>query len=413
MSGVSKDLIRCAVLVIGAGPGGASAAYVLARAGVDVVLADRVHFPRDKPCGDGLTPYCVEILDDMGVTQFLVEHGRPYSGVRVHKLDRSITRISLQADSEGKSSPGYVLPRYNLDNALVELAILAGARFLPGFIPISFAQDAGINVATPSFTVAARWEGRIIEVCTNLLIIATGANRRLLNRIGLAVSGAPTALGLRAYMGSLQGLEQTLEIFLDEEILPGYGWIYPTGDETANVGVGVHLYGKDISEGIRQMHAAFRRLLNDERLAKGVLVSRIQGYPIHADYPLTPTCFPGGLVVGEAAGLVDPITGEGLSPALVSGHLAALTAIDAIRVGDFSYTQLQEYADFLRIKYGRYFSDGQNLIRWLAGPGVIKKLINCAREDQRIAAALDLAIKARRPGAALELLIEVTGETCQ
>lgn len=405
------DHLRCTVLVIGAGPAGASAAYVLARAGVDVILADRVYFPRDKPCGDGLTPYCVAVLQDMGVAEFLVEQGRPYNGVRVHKPDRSIGCISLQPDRSGDIACGYVLPRVHLDSALVDLACKAGAKFLPRFNPLCLDQEIDPQNGAASLRVTAMWQGHTVTVVEKLVIIATGANRRLLQKLGLAVKSQPTALAMRAYIGSLGNLEARLEIFLDGELLPGYGWIYPVGDECANVGVGVQLLGRELGKGIRLMKDAFRRLLQHERLAGGVMISQVQGYPIFADYPLVPLSFPGVLVVGEAAGLVDPITGEGISPALVSGHLAALTAMDAIRSGNFHVIQLREYDEWIKIKYGGYFSESQSLLRWLASGETLSRLVECAREDARVTAAIDLAIRARRPAVAHDMLIELIGDS--
>ena len=393
--------MRCDAVVVGAGPGGSAAAYWLARAGTDVLLVDTACFPRDKPCGDGLTPHAVKTLESIGLAEFVSGRGQAFRGVRILIGDGRSSLFNFKGD-DGQPQQGLVLPRRDLDDALRQQAISAGARFLPGFTALSPYHDQGRLAG-----LQGRCDKRPLTVEAQLIVVATGANRVLMRALGLVADDQPGALALRAYVADLQGLDDYLEIYLDRELLPGYAWVFPTGDGIANVGVGIKLSGTTAGNASRQLRTAFDHLLSSNRLVGGQLLGRPQGMPIQIDFPAIRTYASGVLVVGEAAGLVDPLTGEGIALALESGQLAAKVGNEALRSGDVSSDRLRQYDDLLRQKHADYFDDARELMARLAHPQVLDAVIQYSRTDDRVRQVLTIAIVDRRPREGIALLGKV------
>jgi geranylgeranyl reductase family protein len=398
--------MQCDVVVVGAGPGGSAAAYWLARSGADVLLIDKAHFPRHKPCGDGLTPRAVDLLKSMGLADFVLKRGRPFAGVCVFAGDGRPSFFNLRPGDDGQSRRGVIIPRRDLDDALRQQAVSAGARFLPGFLALSpyfhWGRLAGLQ---------GRCDKRLLTIEAPLIIVATGANRRLLQALGLLGEDRPRALAMQAYMAGLHRLNDYLEIHLDRELLPGYAWVFPSGDGMANVGVGIRLSGMATADGNQQLRMAFDRLLCSERLAGGQLTGHPQGFPLRADFPAIPTYAPGVLVVGEAVGLVNPLTGEGIALALESGQLAAEVAREALSCGDVPDDRLRRYDNILRQRYANYFEDARELLARLAHPKVLEAVIQYSRTEGRIREALTTAILDERPRDGITLLGEVLRST--
>jgi geranylgeranyl reductase family protein len=396
--------MQCDVVVIGAGPSGSATAYWLARAGIDVLLTDKAHFPRNKPCGDGLTPRTIKLLKSMGLANLVLKRGWTFTGVRIFAPDGYPFHFSFRAGDDGQPRQGVVIPRRDLDDILRQQAISAGARFLPGFVAMAPYHRRGRLAG-----VQGRCEKHLLTIKAQLIIIATGANRKLVRALGLSDEDGVRALALRAYMAGLQGLDDHLEIYLDRKLLPGYAWVFPTEDGTANVGVGIRLNGITTAEGSRQLRAAFARFLNTSRLAGGKLLGHPQGSPLRTDFPAIPLYAPGVLVVGEAAGLVNPLTGEGIALALESGQLAAEVAIEGLLYGNLSGDRLRRYDHILRERHAGYFKDARDLMGRLAHPKVIEALVQCFRADERVREALTIAIVEERPRDGIVLLGEVLG----
>ena len=394
--------MQCDVAVVGAGPGGSAAAYWLARAGADALLVDKAHFPRSKPCGDGLTPRAVGLLESMGLGDSILKRGWTFAGVRIFAHDRRSSLVNLRAGDDGQPRQGLVIPRRDLDDALRQQAVSAGARFLPGFTALAPHRRRGRLAG-----LQGRYDKRPLTIEAQLIVVATGANRTLVRALGLSDEDRLRALALRAYVAGLQGLDDYIEIYLDRESLPGYAWVFPTGDGTANVGAGIRLNDVTTADGGRQLRATFDRLLRSSRLAGGQLLGRPQGFPLRTDFPAIPTYASGVLVVGEAAGLVNPLTGEGIALALESGQLAAEVASEALLSGDFSSDRLRRYDDVLRERYAGYFEDARELMARLAHPKVLEAVIQYSRTDGRIREALTTAIVDEQPRDGIVLLGEV------
>lgn len=393
--------MKCDVLVIGAGPAGSSAAYWLARFGAAVILADKAQFPRDKPCGDGLAPGVEDMLLSMGLGDFLYTQGKPIQGIHVFSPEHIRTKIRF-GDSGESTRRGWVVPRYLLDDALRKAATSAGALFIPDF-----------NAQAPIYK-QSRLEGVLgsqreheIKIRTHLVIVATGANRTFIRSSGLYTSHPPEALATRTYLEGLSNLDDFIQVYLDRDLIPGYGWVFPTGEDRANIGCGVILNGRSTQEGSRRLRSCLRRLLRQVQGDREITLEKPKGYPIRSDFPNVPLIANGLLVVGEAAGLVDPITGEGIGLALRSGWLAARVASYALSVGDFTTLPLKVYEDALRHMFAQYFLEARQFLSWLDEPGVAEGLIRGSKTNPAISQALRLAIIEKSPAQGMLALKEM------
>lgn len=392
--------MQCQVLVVGAGPGGAAAAYWLARAGADVLLVDRTHFPRDKPCGDGLTPRAVKHLASMGLGDFVHIHGKVFTGLRLFLQDSFTPNYALGGE---KPLPhGCIIPRRLLDDALRQQAIAAGARFLSGVTALAPYYQRGQGMGMQGVC-----QNQLLTITARLTIIATGANRTLAQALGLCKAEQPKALALRAYMAGLTDLDEHLEIYLDRETLPGYGWLFPTAAGTANVGMGITWDGLTTAAASQRLRAAFDRLLQQRRFRDGKLLCAPRGYPLCTDFPAIPLCTAGVLLVGETAGLVDPLIGEGIGLALESGKAAADVAMAALAADDVSERRLRAYSDTLREKYAGYFQEARELLARVDHPQVLAAFLDHARADHRVGDALQMAIVNGRPRDSIATLNQV------
>ncbi len=231
---------ECDVLVIGAGPSGSSCAYWLAKAGHDVVLVERKAFPREKTCGDGLTPRSVRQLQDMGLAQELASCHR-YEGLRSHGFGRSL-ELPWPA-VPGLPRYGYVVTRKDLDAMVADHAAKAGAT-LWGHTEAAEPIMEG-PALRGAHLVAKGEDGHSGRVTARYVVVADGANSRFGWSIGNQRNRSyPQGMALRGYWTSPRHDEPWIDSWLDlrdqaGNAMPGYGWIFPLGDGRVNVGVGL------------------------------------------------------------------------------------------------------------------------------------------------------------------------------
>jgi len=396
--------VHCDVLVIGAGPGGSAAAYWLSRFGADVILVDRAHFPRNKPCGDGLGPGVEEMLLAMGLGDFLASSGCRYQGLRLFYPIENNGLEPEYNDLEFKAIAGWTIPRYILDDELRRSAESAGARFLGGY-----SAQRPIYRDGQLCGISGMRGGQQVSIHAPLTILATGANRTLLRQMGFLSNDSIPSLSIRTYLPHRGGLDASLQVYLDPDLFPGYAWIFPGPDDCANAGCIMSLERTTATLASYQLKASLGRLVqthatNTEALSRGVYLDKPQGFPLRSDFPNVPVYKPGVMVVGEAAGLVDPITGEGIYTALRSGWLAARVANFALDAGDFSVEPLKVYSDILREWYGDYYEAARQFISWLSQPGREASLIRQTKDNPQVRSGLEEALLRRHPAVGLSIL---------
>ncbi len=317
------------ILVIGAGPAGSAAAWALAQAGHDVLLVDQAQFPRDKTCGDGLTPMAVKKLDEMGVLSQVESAG----AVRIDTVRLTspfgITTTAPFAAHQPDHPYALVLPRFTFDDIMRQHAVNGGAEYVGQVRVEHIVRDGDHIVAVKAISSAGPLEFRPGQV-----VIATGANMGLLVREGFIRHRPRLIRASRAYYIHTSAGHRLYDFFFDLELLPGYGWIFPTGDGKANVGIGVLPVFWSTHRPPRALLDEFvQRRLRDGTLSSAERHGPVKGYPLRIDFPAQRVAGKNWVTVGEAAGLVNPVSGEGIDLALESGLLAARILHSDIQAG--------------------------------------------------------------------------------
>lgn len=332
----------CDVLVAGGGPAGAATAARLAGAGLRVTVLDRQAFPRDKVCGDFVGPAALVELEALGVTSRPDFHRTNLIHQAAVHLDGTelIRRPLPQAD--GLPGYGRCIPRMQLDAWVLDAARRAGATVVEGV------RVTGFDVDADGVTVSAE-RGR--EPCTfraRLLVGADGSNSMVARVLrGSVPPDQDRIIAVRAYYEGDAGPDDRCDLFFTAESFPGYYWLFPTGAGRANVGVGMVLETlPPTGEHLRELLLELVR--SDEALSRRLEGARIQGKVV--GWPLTtydarlPVVDERVMLVGDAAGFINPLNGEGIQYALISGRWAAETVLAAAADGDFSAARLAVYA---------------------------------------------------------------------
>lgn len=360
------------VAVIGAGPGGSAAAHYLAKQGKSVLLLDKSDFPRDKTCGDGLTPRALSILDDMGILEESERAGFRANGLSLHSQDGTTMSAPIPSHPE---YPHHLLivPRFKFDDIVRCRAIESGAHFE------SPVRVTGLKVEGDQVIVCADREGTLLNYKARVAILAIGANMRMLQDIGLLKRLPRTIVAVRAYYEGMQGLDDRIQAHFDGVPMPAYGWVFPVAADAANVGVGIWRdKGYDDSEKV-SLRAALDTFIASSKMKPMMtgarLVGPVKSYPLRIDFTSAPTHGERILLVGETAGLVSPLTGEGIDFALESGRLAAEFLAGIFATGDFSRRAFSAYDKLLRSHFQSIFRFLGYLRHFYVNPFLLARLI--------------------------------------
>ena len=364
---------RWDVLIVGAGPSGAAAAYWLAEAGHRVLVVERKRFPRDKTCGDGLTPRAVRQLEDMGLGSRLTGHLR-FDGLRSYA--HGITLELNWPEHPDFPSYGYVVRRRDLDAMVAERAGDAGATVWTGSEAVAPVVTGGLVTGA----VVRNAEAGTQEVRARYVVVADGANSRFGRALGSARDRSyPLGMAVRGYFRSEMHDDPWIESHLDirdkqGRHLPGYGWIFPVGDGTVNVGVGLlstFAGWKDVNTS--HLMTAF---CETAPAYWGISPERACGAPTGGKLPtggsVSPKTGPTWLVIGDAAGTVNPFNGEGISVAYETGRMAAGAVDAALTSGDG--LALTRYEQELADAYGLYWRVARAFVRAIGNPAVMREL---------------------------------------
>ncbi|MEV4479763.1 geranylgeranyl reductase family protein [Micromonospora coxensis] len=369
------------VIVVGAGPGGSATAYHLARHGVRVLLLEKTEFPREKVCGDGLTPRAVRQLVRMGVDT------SPEAGWLHNKGLRVIgggVRLELDwPDLASFPNYGLVRTRLDFDDLLAQRAVGAGAKLRTGVTvlgPVLDADDRVIGVQAETGP-----EKEPVTFHAPLVVAADGVSGRFPLALGLAKrEDRPIGVAVRRYYRSpAKHDDDYLESWLElrgkgrDELLPGYGWIFGLGDGRVNVGLGIlnssSAFGK----------TNYRRLLTDwlantpedwgmtdETNAEGPIL----GAALPMGFNRVPHYTRGVMLVGDSGGMVNPFNGEGIAYAMESGELAAEIAVQALArpAGADRERALMAYPQELKARFGGYYRLGGIFVKLIGRPEIMR-----------------------------------------
>ncbi len=365
------------VLVIGAGPAGTAAAHWAAESGRMVVLLEKETMPRERVCGDALTPKAVGHLADMGI-EVNNKNFHQHHGLRMTAHGQSI-ELQWPTDHDHPSH-GLAIRRRSLDKLLVEHADNTGAQVWTGVeVTEPIIEHGHLRGCRAMGSGCGSGPEGEIEVRARFVIIADGP----LSPFGRSLGTARTrtyaqGVAMRGYFPSPRHSEKVIESVFDlrdntGHQLPGYGWIFPLGDGTVNTGVGLlsHHHGND-PQSIREL---FDKWLLQIPEAWEVEIESIEGEPEGGRLPMgasvRPRSGPNWVVVGDAAGSVNPFNGDGVEPALSNGRLAASVVNDAIRTGDG--LELRRYEKQLVSSYDHYYRLGRLVTKALGKPGLMRR----------------------------------------
>lgn len=367
------------VVIVGAGPSGSACAYWLARAGWSVCLVEKKQFPREKTCGDGLTPRAVHQLAQMGLETTVAANGHRYKGLRGFGFGASVEMN--WPDHPVFPNYGYTITRFNLDGLVAEEAQREGATLLNGVEALELLDatdpvDGGLKGAS-GVLVKEKETGTTAPIRGRYLVVGDGQNSRLGRELGTTRNRAwPMGMALRGYYTSDRHDEPWIDSHLDirdpkGDVVPGYGWIFPLGDGRVNVGVGLLSTGgawKGVNTTKLQEYFVAQTAdawgLNDKTCC---------GPPTGGRLPmglaLGPHVGANTLTIGDAAGTVNPFNGEGIAYGYESGRLAAGALGEALLHDDSSLLTL--YDERLGQAYGEYYKVARAFVRVISEPKIL------------------------------------------
>ena len=375
------------VIVVGAGPAGSATAFHLAQAGADVLLLEKAAFPRDKICGDGLTPRAVKQLVSMGFD--LDEPGwHKNQGLRIvgagHRLELPWPDLA--------TFPAYgaARTRMDLDETLARHAQKAGARLTERTSVTGPVLDERTGTVTGVHAKPVDDRGRRtgddIAYRAPVVIACDGVSSRLATSLGVERrENRPMAVAVRAYYRTPRHADPWMESWLElwdgkpgkSNLLPGYGWIFGLGDGTANVGLGI------LNTSAAFQNVDYRAILRgwlantpaEWGFTEENRLGRVGSAALPMGFNRKPHYVQGMLLVGDSGGMVNPFNGEGIDYALEAGQTAADVVLQALARPDGPTRQrvLQSYAAAMDAAYGGYFTLGRLFARMIGNPTVMKQ----------------------------------------
>ena len=346
------------VIVVGAGPGGSTCASFLAKNKVNVLLLDKAVFPRDKTCGDGISGKSLKVLKELGLKEKIksVKHGKIF-GVTFSSPKGTVVDIPFpeKAGKTGVSSKGegYAVKRIFYDNFLFQNSKSFGVKTIEGFTVNSLIKD-GEKVLGVKGTDS---KGNQKEFKSKMVVGADGATSIVSKSLGLnKIDFNHHITALRTYYSGVKDLKGTIEIHFIDSMLPGYFWIFPVEEGIANVGAGI--ITKDLKKNkVNLQQAMFDAIEKDplfkERFKDAKMVSPVKGWTLPLGSKKKKISGNGFLLVGDAASLIDPFSGEGIGNAMTSGKIASETILKALKENNFSAEFLKQYEEILWKEIGQ------------------------------------------------------------
>jgi menaquinone-9 beta-reductase len=328
-------------IIVGAGPGGSAAAACLAAEGCRVLLLEKGVFPRDKVCGDLISPRSIRVLDAIGcgpTVQRAAEN--QLRGGILHVNGRQIATAYIP-EADGLPVYGYAIPRFKFDEIVFRQAQRRGAETLED------CQVEQIRFEPDAVQVDARYGDHARSFRSKLVIGADGVHSIVSRSLGTEHRDkSRTVLALRAYFEDVEGDPSLADMFFDEKFFPGYGWIFQLGGGRANVGLGMI---QDVYTRHRMnLRAIFDTWVRENpiaraRLGRARLTGRVVGWPLNTFRKSGGNYAERALLVGDAGSFIDPVNGEGIHTALETGVIAAEVASEALKAGDFRSEFLARY----------------------------------------------------------------------
>ena len=387
------------VVVVGAGPAGATAAACLADKGMRVALLDKHAFPRDKVCGDAVSGKSVDVLRRLGLVERLQvadqvgSWGVTFSAPAGHEVAIPFTKVM-----DAPAAPGFVCARTVFDELIVRRAVDAGADLFEGVSVEDLLRSEDGKIAGVRATTSGTEGASSAEFRAPLVIGADGAYSAVARSLGMTqLDEDHYCAGLRVYYEGVTGFhpKNHVELHFVDEAIPGYFWIFPLPDGRANVGVGM------LSQAIKQQGAQLKDVLWEatrhprlrDRFAHAEMEGVTKGWGLPLGSQPRRMAGNGWMLLGDAASLIDPFAGEGIGNAMLSGRIAAGVAARAVERNKVTTETLRAYPrQLMRELRGElrlsYAMQRMGNWRWLLN-GVIRKGARSEELSQMMTAMFD------------------------
>ncbi|MDQ3940673.1 MAG: geranylgeranyl reductase family protein [Actinomycetota bacterium] len=369
------------VAVVGGGPSGSATAHYLASKGHSVLVCEKKTFPREKTCGDGLTPRAVKVLEEMGLGSELKTWER-VRGLRIHAAGRTMELPFPELDDW--CNYGLVKPRKDLDQIVLDNAEAVGAKVVYGMQAKEPIFEQGTLVG---FT--AKLDGQNEEVRAKFTVCAEGAATKFARSLGRNRDETyPMGFAIRQYFNSPMEhsgwFEAYLEVRSGPDQLPGYGWVFPVGDGTVNAGVGLlstFRGWRDIN--LHDLQRNFITHLPQEWAVNyDTVCSKPRAGRLFMGGSVWPAHGPGFVLVGDAAGMINPCNGEGIAYGYETGRIAGRHIHDALTDG--RPRSLDGYTKELETTYGPYYLLGRKFVKRIGNPVLMERLVSFGMRSKRV-----------------------------
>jgi geranylgeranyl reductase family protein len=382
----------CDVIIAGAGPAGSGLAYHLASTEIKVIVVEAKKFPRDKVCGDGVSPVALAELHQMGITDTTnFEKANEINHVGLFIKDKKVV-IKLDKP-EVLPFHARIIPRLELDAWIYEAAKKAGADYLESHRIVDY--DISSNAAL----VTVKNSEKEFQLKGRVLVGADGSNSTIARKMH---KGKPSKdfqlLGQRAYYKNVNGPRDRVDIYFSEENFPGIFWLFPKGSGGANIGIAqVSRTLPGSSSNVKESLLNHIKTNPDiqERIGNGKPDDKMRGWPItffNPDNSITDNRL---LLVGEAAGLINPLSGDGIQYALLSARWASQTLETCLKSNDFSKTALNIYRKKVISEIGYDFALSNLLVQFprnktfsRAWMKILSVMISRAKKDHAYASTI-------------------------
>lgn len=373
------------VVIAGAGPGGTTCALALKNSGLKVALVDKAIFPRDKICGDALSGKVVSVLKYVDPVLEQALHRFPEKvgswGIRFVAPNQRHLDIPFKNGKlpEADKSPGYISKRLDFDNFLLSLVDQS----------VDIHQGVNItNIRREKDSLSLQTDNG--EITAKMVIGADGAHSIVNKSLGeIKVNKNHYSAGLRAYYQGVTDFHQDnfIELHYIKDLLPGYFWIFPLPDGYANVGLG--MLSRDVSKHKVNLKQKLREIIGQHptiapRFRHATLVDDIRGFGLPLGSVKRPVSGERFMLVGDAASLIDPFSGEGIGNAMLSGKIAAAQIRECFEKDDFSANIMQKYDAAVYKKMWQELKLSHNLQKLVNFPWLFNFVVNKANSNEAV-----------------------------
>jgi len=373
------------VIVAGGGPGGSGAAALLGKLGYNVLLLDKMQFPRDKTCGDAVSGKSLRVVRELGIDK-LIEKS-PHGEIR-GVIFSSPKGVAVDIPMKGESTapaPGYCCRREVLDDLIFQTAKKYASMVVENFQITGLLKEGEQVVGVKGIHLQTKQN---YEYRAKVVVGADGAHSLVAKETG-RYSNDPnhSCVALRAYYKNVKEVTDRIELHFIDEVIPGYFWIFPVEKGYSNVGVGMlvsDMQKRNVNLKDSMLKAIENNPLFKERFKGAELEGDIKAWTLPLGSYRRNCAGPGFVLVGDAASLIDPFTGEGIGNALTSAKIASEVIASALKSNDFSANKLSEYNTRLWKELGPELKTSYNMQRWGTHRWLVNMVIDKAARSAKM-----------------------------